>query len=93
MVCVVLQVYGKGETMDVDRMIDMLQALEKFVAVKDFNDGSAFKVNTYIHTYVHTLAHAYTSREDRWSHSHRCTIVVHVYVYLLCMYVCMYIYV
>jgi hypothetical protein len=25
-------------------MIDMLQALEKFVAVKDYGDGSAFKV-------------------------------------------------
>jgi len=30
--------------MDVDRLIDMLQALEKFVAVKEFGDGSAFKV-------------------------------------------------
>ena len=30
--------------MDVDRMIDMLQAFEKFVAVKEFGDGSAFKV-------------------------------------------------
>ena len=29
---------------DADRMIDLLQALEKFVAVKDYGDGSAFKV-------------------------------------------------
>ena len=28
-------VYGQGESFDVDRMIDMLQALEKFVAVRD----------------------------------------------------------
>ena len=38
-------VYGKGESFDVDRMIDMLQALEKFVAVRDEGDGSAFKVD------------------------------------------------
>jgi aarF domain-containing kinase len=38
-------VYGKYQTFDVDRLIDMLQAFEKFVAVKEFGDGSAFKVN------------------------------------------------
>lgn len=38
-------IYGKGTTLDVDRVIDMLQALEKFVAVKDLGDGSAFKVS------------------------------------------------
>ena len=38
-------IYGKSNTLDVDRVIDMLQALEKFVAVKDFGDGKAFKVN------------------------------------------------
>jgi len=38
-------VYGKGSTFDVDRMIDLLQALEKFVAVKDLGDGTAFKVD------------------------------------------------
>ena len=38
-------VYGKQKTFDVERMIDMLQALEKFVAVKDYRDGSAFKVD------------------------------------------------
>ena len=37
-------VYGQGQTIDVDRMIDMLTALEKFIAVKDA-DGSAFKVD------------------------------------------------
>lgn len=36
-------VYGNSKTMDIDRMIDMLEALEKFVAVKDFGDGGAFK--------------------------------------------------
>lgn len=38
-------VYGKKDELDVERMIDMLQALEKFVAVKDKGDGSAFKVD------------------------------------------------
>ena len=38
-------VYGKSQTFDVDRMIDLLQALEKFVAVRDTGDGSAFKVD------------------------------------------------
>jgi len=38
-------VYGKERTFDVDRMIDMLQALEKFVAVKEDGDGTAFKVD------------------------------------------------
>lgn len=37
-------VYGRDDVFDVVRMIDMLQALEKFVAVKDNGDGSAFKV-------------------------------------------------
>ena len=36
-------VYGKSKSIDVDRMIDMLTALEKFVAVKEYSDGSAFK--------------------------------------------------
>lgn len=35
--------YGQGESLDVERVIDMLQAFEKFVAVKDSNDGRAFK--------------------------------------------------
>merc|ERR1719324_412407 len=38
-------VYGKEGVLDVDRIIDLLQALEKFVAVKDYGDGSAFKVD------------------------------------------------
>mmetsp|Transcript_11963 Transcript_11963/g.23278 ORF Transcript_11963/g.23278 Transcript_11963/m.23278 type:complete len:815 (-) Transcript_11963:359-2803(-) len=38
-------VYGQSDTFDVDRMIDMLQALEKFVAVKNEGDGTAFKVD------------------------------------------------
>ena len=36
-------VYGKSSTLDIDRMIDLLQAFEKFVAVKDYGDGSAYK--------------------------------------------------
>ena len=38
-------VYGRSGVFDAERMIDMLQALEKFVAVRDMGDGSAFKVN------------------------------------------------
>eukprot|EP01041_Mallomonas_annulata_P000891 gene891-1727_t len=38
-------IYGKQDELDIDRMIDMLQALEKFAAVKDKGDGSAFKVD------------------------------------------------
>lgn len=38
-------VYGPSQTFDVDRLIDLLQALEKFVAVRDTGDGSAFKVD------------------------------------------------
>ena len=53
-----IQVYGKGDTMDVDRMIDMLQALEKFVAVKDFNDGSAFKVLIHTLQYIYSLVYS-----------------------------------
>ena len=36
-------VYGKSNTLDVDRMIDLLQAFEKFVAVKEYGDGSSYK--------------------------------------------------
>lgn len=38
-------VYGRGDTFDVDRMIDLLQALEKFISVRDTGDGSAYKVD------------------------------------------------
>ena len=38
-------VYGKTGTFDSERMIDMLTALEKFVSVKDYGDGTAFKVD------------------------------------------------
>merc|ERR1719324_756087 len=38
-------VYGEGKTFDVDRVIDLLQALEKFVAVRDTGDGTAYKVD------------------------------------------------
>ena len=31
-------VYGSEQTFDVDRVIDLLQALEKFVAVRDTGD-------------------------------------------------------
>lgn len=38
-------VYGRSDSFDVDRMIDLLQALEKYAKVKDTGDGSAFKVD------------------------------------------------
>ena len=38
-------VYGESKTFDVDRVIDLLQALEKFVAVRDTGDGTAYKVD------------------------------------------------
>ena len=38
-------VYGSSETFDVERLIDLLQALEKFVAVRDTGDGTAYKVD------------------------------------------------
>ena len=48
-------VYGKQKAFDVERMIDMLQALEKFVAVKDYRDGSAFKVDGVRGIRYHTI--------------------------------------
>jgi aarF domain-containing kinase len=46
-------VYGRENEFDAERLIDLLQALEKFGAIKDDGDGSAFKVdgmrgNTYV---------------------------------------------
>merc|ERR1711968_143930 len=38
-------VYGESGVFDAERLIDLLQALEKFVAVKEFGDGKAFKVD------------------------------------------------
>lgn len=38
-------VYGKENVFDAERLIDLLQALEKFTAVRDDGDGSAFKVD------------------------------------------------
>jgi aarF domain-containing kinase len=38
-------IYGKDGQFDVDNVIDLLQALEKFTSVKDDGDGSSFKVN------------------------------------------------
>ena len=38
-------VYGKSNSLDIDRIIDMLMAVEKFIAVKDQGDGSAYKVD------------------------------------------------
>lgn len=38
-------VYGKEGKFDAERLIDLLQALEKFSAVRDDGDGSAFKVD------------------------------------------------
>lgn len=38
-------VYGQKGQFDAEKVIDLLQALEKFTAVKDQGDGSAFKVD------------------------------------------------
>lgn len=38
-------VYGREGAFDAERLIDLLQALEKFSAVRDDGDGSAFKVD------------------------------------------------
>lgn len=38
-------VYGQKGQFDAEKVIDLLQALEKFTAVKDEGDGSAFKVD------------------------------------------------
>ena len=38
-------VYGREGKFDAERLIDLLQALEKFKAVRDEGDGSAFKVD------------------------------------------------
>lgn len=38
-------VYGREGSFDAEKLIDLLQALEKFTAVKDKGDGSAFKVD------------------------------------------------
>jgi aarF domain-containing kinase len=38
-------VYGKEGTFDAENLIDLLQALEKFTAVRDDGDGTAFKVD------------------------------------------------
>lgn len=37
-------VYGREGSFDAEKLIDLLQALEKFTAVRDEGDGSAFKV-------------------------------------------------
>ena len=38
-------VYGSSDTFDVDRIIDLLGSYEKFVAVRDTGDGTAYKVD------------------------------------------------
>ena len=38
-------VYGREGRFDAERLIDLLEALEKFKAIRDDGDGSAFKVN------------------------------------------------
>jgi len=38
-------VYGRAGNFDAENLIDLLQALEKFTAVRDEGDGSAFKVD------------------------------------------------
>jgi aarF domain-containing kinase len=39
------QVYGRDGQFDAEKLIDLLQALEKFSAVRNDGDGTAFKVN------------------------------------------------
>ena len=41
----VYMVYGREGSFDAEKLIDLLQALEKFTAVRDEGDGSAFKVD------------------------------------------------
>merc|ERR1719271_1396673 len=38
-------VYGREGSFNAEKLIDLLQALEKFTAIKDEGDGSAFKVD------------------------------------------------
>ena len=38
-------VYGREGTFDADKLIDLLDALEKFSAIRDDGDGSSFKVD------------------------------------------------
>lgn len=38
-------VYGREGSFDAENLIDLLQALEKFTAIRDDGDGSAFKVD------------------------------------------------
>ena len=38
-------VYGRENQFDAEKLIDLLQALEKFTAVRDEGDGTAFKVD------------------------------------------------
>merc|ERR1719203_1853707 len=38
-------VYGREGSFDAEKLIDLLQALEKFTAVRDDGDGSSFKVD------------------------------------------------
>ena len=35
---------GRKDSIDVDRLLELLQAIEKFVGVRDKGDGTAFKV-------------------------------------------------
>merc|ERR1712032_530316 len=38
-------IYGREDSFDAENVIDLLQALEKFTAVRDDGDGSAYKVD------------------------------------------------
>lgn len=38
-------IYGKDDVFEVENVIDLLQALEKFTAIRDDGDGTAFKVD------------------------------------------------
>ena len=45
-------IYGKSDTLDMDRIIDMLQAFEKFVAVKDDGDGRFVATHWLWHVFL-----------------------------------------
>ena len=62
-------VYGKANSFDVVRMIDMLQALEKFVSVKDLGDGTAFKKDG-MRGYFITLTSQQTTKQTNQQTNH-----------------------
>lgn len=58
-------IYGKGDTLDTERMIDMLQALEKFIAVKNFGTGSTLQVSIFNFSFFNKLTICSMSADDK----------------------------